>query len=468
MFEDTIAAISTPVGRGGIGILRISGKLVPIISTKLVGKVPEPRKAEYLPFLSENGSVLERVIVLFFPEPNSFTGENVLEVHSHGGQMILDVLLNRILEVSTGIRLANPGEFTERAFLNDKIDLLQAEAVADIIDATSHQAAKSASNSLQGIFSKKINMILEKIVDLRSYIELFIDFSEEDIENVSFEKIQNLLEKVIEDVNYIYKSASYGVLLKDGLKLVIAGKPNAGKSSLFNTLIGSDRAIVSSISGTTRDILREYTHLGGIPCYITDTAGLIENSSNEVERIGIRRAWAELKKADHILWIVDSSNILDRNCDSVLDSIKKVFFTINKELPITVIYNKSDLSLKTVGIHVIQGYTFITVSVFLNEGIDLLRKYLFDTIQSQIKGNFGHCFAGENQGNFIARKRHLDILKRVSHYLLSAKNKLNDDYDIFLIAEDLRFAHDELNKIIGKFISDEVLKKIFSTFCIGK
>lgn len=467
---DTIAAISTPLGKGGIGVLRISGKLVPQIASKLLGKIPEPRKAEYLSFLDKNRSILDKVIALFFPEPYSFTGEHILEIHGHGGYFILNLLLDRVLEVSSGIRLANPGEFTERAFLNNKIDLVQAESIADMIDATSYQAIQSASSSLQGVFSLKIQTILEELINLRVYAETFIDFSDQEIDSLDLDKIKNILEDIIKKLDKIYKMGYFGLLFKEGINVVIVGKPNAGKSSLFNALIGIDRAIVSKISGTTRDTLCEQIQLNGITCHITDTAGLKQDSSNEVERIGIKRMWIELSKADHVLWVVDSNNLIDNDISNIILSIKEMYLVIKKNIPVTIIRNKSDLSLEKIGIGKIDKYTCITVSVLLYHGIETLKEYLSHTIKSQLRerSNCG-SIAAEHENIFIARKRHLIILKKSVQYLLSAKFQLNSNMIISdCFVTDLRSAHDELSNIFGRFTSDDLLKKIFDTFCIGK
>lgn len=465
---DTIVAIATPVGRGGIGILRISGKLVPNIACRILSKIPDPRKAEYLPFLDKNGSVLDRVIAIFFPEPRSFTGEHVLEIHGHGGQMILNLLLNNVLEISSGVRLANPGEFTERAFLNKKIDLIQAEAVADIIDATSYQAAKSASNSLQGMFSIKIHEALKQIADLRLHIESSIDFSDQNINSTSCDTIQALLETVIKNIKQIFQSALCGLLLKEGIKIVIAGNPNVGKSSLFNALMEIDRSIVSKIPGTTRDTICENIQLNDMTYCITDTAGFQENSKNEVELMGIQRTWDELKKSDHILWVIDSNDVKNKIRHSYIKDIQNTCNMINKDIPITIIRNKADLSLERIGISTIQGYTCITVSALLNSGIDLLKKHLYNVIQIQSNNVYSESI-GENQGIFIARKRHIDILKQTSLYLLSAQSQLNTSITINdCFADDMRLAHQELSKIFGKYTSDDLLENIFSKFCIGK
>lgn len=465
---DTIVAISTPPGKGGIGVIRISGTSVLTITPKLLGQLPSPRTAKYLSFLAADGSILEKVIALFFPEPNSFTGENVLEIHSHGGEIILDLLLEQILQKDTTIRLARPGEFTERAFLNGKIDLIQAEAIADVINATSYQAARSASNSLQGIFSQQINIIIKKIINLRIHIESSIDFSEEEINTMSHDNIQKKLQNIINDVKKLYKSAKNGVLLREGLNIVIAGKPNAGKSSLFNKLINMDRAIVSAISGTTRDTLHESIQLNGINLHITDTAGLKKNGNNEIEQLGIQRTWNTLDHADHILWVVDSTHYINKNHISILKSIEKIFSKKKNNIPMTIIRNKSDLSLEKVGIKKIEQYTYITISALFNTGIDLLKKYLFHNIYCNSK--FNNMI--ENQGNFIARRRHLNAIEKSLQHLSSAQSKIILKKNVIndLFAEDLKLTQYELNKIIGKSksVSNDLLKKIFSKFCIGK
>ncbi|CAD83539.1 GTPase for tRNA modification and thiophene and furan oxidation [Candidatus Blochmanniella floridana] len=468
---DTIAAISTPIGRGGIGIIRVSGKLVPEVAMKLFNKIPKPRTAEYLTCIDHNGSIMEKVITLFFPEPHSFTGENILEIHGHGGQMILDLLLDRILNISSRIRLANPGEFTERAFLNEKIDLIQAESIADIINATSYQAAKSACNSLQGHFSNQIRIILNKITNFRTYIESTLDFSDQEISDISYQHIYNTLQNIIDNTNQICKLTHSGVLLRDGIKVVIAGKPNAGKSSLFNSLINKDRAIISNISGTTRDILHEYIQLNGIAFHIIDTAGFKKNSTNEIELIGMQKSKYELSKADHILWVIDSTDYSHNNSyNNIINSLKKELSSNNIEAVfITIIRNKSDLSFEHNGIDTTNKYACITLSALLNHGIDLLKKHLYDSAMLQIHKNSNFSSVEENQGNFIARKRHLKILQKVFQYLLSAKTQLQYNMTVNdCFAEDLKKAHEELAQIFGKLTPDDLLEEIFRAFCIGK
>ncbi|MDE3946097.1 tRNA uridine-5-carboxymethylaminomethyl(34) synthesis GTPase MnmE, partial [Glaesserella parasuis] len=297
--KETIAAQATPIGRGGIGILRVSGPIATEVAQAVLGKCPKPRIADYLPFKDEDGTVLDQGIALFFKAPHSFTGEDVLELQGHGGQVILDLLLNRILKVK-GVRIARAGEFSEQAFLNNKLDLAQAEAIADLIDATSEQAARSALKSLQGEFSNKINELVDSVIYLRTYVEAAIDFPDEEIDFLADGKIEAKLNEIIAQLANVRQEAKQGTILREGMKVVIAGKPNAGKSSLLNALAGREAAIVTDIAGTTRDVLREHIHIDGMPLHIIDTAGLRE-ASDEVEKIGIKRAWDEIEQADHVL-----------------------------------------------------------------------------------------------------------------------------------------------------------------------
>lgn len=452
---DTIAAQATPNGRGGIGIVRVSGTLTTRVAKELLGKVPIQRKAEYLTFYHQNGNIIDKGIALFFPGPNSFTGEDILELHGHGGPVVLDLLLQRIITLP-GVRIARPGEFSERAFLNEKIDLAQAEAIADLIDANSAQAARAAISSLQGVFSTKINDLVEKLTSLRVDIEAKINFPEENETNVSIDKkiIANL-DQAILSINKIRTAAYQGCILREGIKIVITGKPNVGKSSIINALAGHEVAIVTNIAGTTRDILREYIYLDGIPVSIIDTAGLCNVSHNEVEKIGIQRAWNEIKQADHILLVVDSSTTKLSEQDKLCNTLIANF---PYKTPVTIIRNKADITGEKIGETLNNNYSVITISALSSLGIEILLKYLTKIIS----------LPSSTEGVFLARRRHLEALEITANYLLQCKEKISFPTMLELIAEDLQLAHNALSQITGKFSSHELLKKIFSRFCLGK
>ncbi|OCL21771.1 tRNA uridine(34) 5-carboxymethylaminomethyl synthesis GTPase MnmE [Gilliamella sp. wkB72] len=453
MNSDTIVAQATPPGRGGVGILRISGPKVQEVAKAVLGILPKPRYAHYLPFLAADGTTLDEGIALFFPNPNSFTGEDVLELQGHGGPVILDLLLKRILEIS-GVRIARPGEFSERAFLNDKLDLAQAEAIADLIDASSEQAAKSALSSLQGVFSKKINELVESLIHLRIFTEAAIDFPEEEIDFLSDGKIEAELDQVIQRLNEVRHEAKQGSLLREGMKVVIAGRPNAGKSSLLNALAGREAAIVTDIAGTTRDVLREHIHIDGMPLHIIDTAGLRE-ASDEVERIGIERAWQEIDQADRVLFMVDSTTTNEANPEKLWPEFIE---RLPKNMPVTVIRNKADLTGEPLGYSEQNGYCLIQLSARTGEGITLLRDHL-----KQVMG-----FTSSTEGGFLARRRHLQALEKAAEHLNNGKYQLTTFHAGELLAEELRLAQEALSEITGQFTSDDLLGRIFSSFCIGK
>lgn len=453
MNSDTIVAQATPPGRGGVGILRISGPKVQEVAKAVLGILPKPRYAHYLPFLAADGTTLDEGIALFFPNPNSFTGEDVLELQGHGGPVILDLLLKRILEIS-GVRIARPGEFSERAFLNDKLDLAQAEAIADLIDASSEQAAKSALSSLQGVFSKKINELVESLIHLRIFTEAAIDFPEEEIDFLSDGKIEAELDQVIQRLNEVRHEAKQGSLLREGMKVVIAGRPNAGKSSLLNALAGREAAIVTDIAGTTRDVLREHIHIEGMPLHIIDTAGLRE-ASDEVERIGIERAWQEIDQADRVLFMVDSTTTNETNPEKLWPEFIE---RLPKNMPVTVIRNKADLTGESLGYSEQNGYCLIQLSARTGEGITLLRDHL-----KQVMG-----FTSSTEGGFLARRRHLQALEKAAEHLNNGKYQLTTFHAGELLAEELRLAQEALSEITGQFTSDDLLGRIFSSFCIGK
>ncbi len=453
MKSDTIVAQATPPGRGGVGILRISGPKAQEVAQAVLGKLPKARYAEYLPFLANDGSTLDEGIALFFPNPHSFTGEDVLELQGHGGPVILDLLLKRILEIS-GVRIARPGEFSERAFLNDKLDLAQAEAIADLIDASSEQAAKSAISSLQGVFSKKINRLVESLIHLRIFTEAAIDFPEEEIDFLSDGKIEAELNQVIQRLNEVRQEAKQGSLLREGMKVVIAGRPNAGKSSLLNALAGRDAAIVTDIAGTTRDVLREHIHIDGMPLHIIDTAGLRE-ASDEVERIGIERAWQEIDQADRVLFMVDSTTTNETNPEKLWPEFIE---RLPKNMPVTVIRNKADLTGEALGYSEEEGYALIQLSARTGEGVTLLREHL-----KQAMG-----FSSSTEGGFLARRRHLQALEKAAEHLNNGQYQLTTFHAGELLAEELRLAQEALSEITGEFTSDDLLGRIFSSFCIGK
>ena len=450
---DTIAAQATATGRAGVGIIRVSGPAVSAVASAILGKVPKPRTAEYLPFLDEQKQTLDQGIALYFPGPNSFTGEDVLELQGHGGPVLLDMLLRRVLQMKE-VRIARPGEFSERAFLNDKLDLTQAEAIADLIDASSEQAARSAMHSLQGEFSRKIHDLVEKVIYLRIYVEAAIDFPDEEIDFLSDGKVAGDLAEIISDLAGIQKQATQGSILREGMRVVIAGRPNAGKSSLLNALAGREAAIVTEIAGTTRDVLREHIHIDGMPLHIIDTAGLRE-ATDKVEQIGIERAWQEIEQADRVLFMVDGTTT---NATSPEEIWPDFMSRLPKDLGLTVIRNKADLTGETTGASQDGDYPVFHISAKTNSGIEQLRDHL--------KACMG--FDANTEGSFIARRRHLDALERAAEHLAIGDAQLHNHLAGELLAEELRLTQQHLNEITGEFSSDDLLGRIFSSFCIGK
>jgi len=451
--SDTIIAQATPPGRGGVGILRISGRAARDVAQAVLGKLPKPRYADYLPFQDADGSTLDQGIALWFPGPNSFTGEDVLELQGHGGPVILDLLLKRIVALEN-VRIARPGEFSERAFLNDKLDLAQAEAIADLIDASSEQAARSAVNSLQGAFSQRIHHLVEALTHLRIFVEAAIDFPDEEIDFLSDGKIEAKLNTVMGDLDAVRAEARQGSLLREGMKVVIAGRPNAGKSSLLNALAGREAAIVTDIAGTTRDVLREHIHLDGMPLHIIDTAGLRE-ASDEVERIGIERAWNEIEQADLVLFMVDGTTTA---ATEPADIWPEFMARLPASLPIVVVRNKADITGEALGQTEVNGQSLIRLSARTGDGVDLLRDHL-----KQVMG-FNHNM----EGGFLARRRHLQALEEAAQHLVQGKDQLLGAWAGELLAEELRLAQQSLSEITGEFTSDDLLGRIFSSFCIGK
>ncbi len=453
MTTETIVAQATALGRGGVGIIRVSGPLAAHVAREVTGKELRPRYAEYLPFKAQDGMQLDQGIALFFPNPNSFTGEDVLELQGHGGPVVMDMLINRILKIE-GIRTAKPGEFSERAFLNDKLDLAQAEAIADLIDASSEQAAKSALQSLQGAFSSRINQLVESLIHLRIYVEAAIDFPEEEIDFLADGKVASDLQAIIDNLNSVRKEANQGAILREGMKVVIAGRPNAGKSSLLNALSGKESAIVTDIAGTTRDVLREHIHIDGMPLHIIDTAGL-RVASDEVERIGIERAWEEIAQADRVLFMVDGTTTDATDPREIWpDFVDR----LPPEMGMTVIRNKVDQTKESLGICHVKSPTLIRLSAKTGDGVDALRSHLKECMG----------FAGNSEGGFMARRRHLEAIEHAAQHLDTGQQQLEGYMAGEILAEELRIAQQYLSEITGEFSSDDLLGRIFSSFCIGK
>src|SRR5450830_643654 len=459
-----IAAIATAPGRGGIGVVRISGKnLAPVIVALFGDMQFKPRHASYLPFTQQDGTMIDQGIAIYFKAPHSYTGEDVLELQGHGGPVVMQMLLSRCLEAGkdAGLRLAEPGEFTQRAFLNDKLDLAQAEAVSDLIEASTEAAAKSASQSLSGAFSRVIHDLVDKVVNLRMLVEATLDFPEEEIDFLEKSNARGQLAAIRATLDDVFLHASQGALLRDGLNVVLAGKPNVGKSSLLNVLAGSDVAIVTPIAGTTRDKVTETIQIEGMPLNIIDTAGIREagddgSGPDEVERIGIERTWGEVAKADVIL------HMLDADRGPTLED-EKITERFPDGIPVIRIWNKIDRSGHKPAVDQMSDATHIYLSATDHLGIDLLRGELL-----RIAG-----WQQTVESRYLARERHLIALKAAREYLESAAAHASvdnqaSDKSLDLFAEELRLAQERLSSITGKFTPDDLLGVIFSRFCIGK
>lgn len=444
--RDTIAAVATPPGRGGIGIVRLSGPRALAIAERITGARPTPRHAALVEFRDADHGLIDRGIVLYFARPASFTGEDVVELHGHGGPVVMDLLLAACL--SFGARMARAGEFSERAFGNGKIDLVQAEAIADLIASTSQAGARSAMRSLAGEFSLRIETLAAAILDLRLYVEAAIDFPEEEVDFLAEGEVGSRLDAIAADLRDLHRTANQGALLTEGLRLVIAGRPNAGKSSLLNRLARTERAIVTEVPGTTRDVLIERIELGGLPLVIVDTAGL-RDSPDRVEQEGVRRARAAVAEADHVLFVFDpseSEHPLQSAKDEALDSQR-----------LTLVENKADLSGLPVGMVQAGPPPVVRISALTGAGLDALEQHL-----KRIAG------FRDDEGGFSARRRHLVALDRVEGALAAARQAMAEGRSGELVAEDLRRAHDALGEIVGEVTSDALLGEIFGRFCIGK
>jgi tRNA modification GTPase len=449
---DTIVAVATAPGRGGVGVVRLSGPAVPALAEALLGALPAPRRATLAAFRDAAGEPLDAGIVLYFKAPNSYTGEDVLELQGHGGPVVLEQLVARAVEL--GARRAAPGEFTQRAFLNDKIDLAQAEAVADLIDAGSREAARAALRSLQGEFSAQVHELVEALIELRTWVEAAIDFPEEEIDFLDDPRLVQRLESIRARFDAITAAARQGRLLRDGMTVVIAGRPNAGKSSLLNRLAGYDAAIVTPIAGTTRDVLRERIDLDGLPLHVLDTAGLRDAAADAVEEEGMRRARAELARADRILFVIDAA------ADPTAQSYREERERLPEGVPVTLVLNKCDLASGIPLADTIApgGPAWVAVSARTGDGLPLLRDHLKRCMD----------YATPGAGTVSARARHLDALARARRHADEALRQLTDRHAGELVAEELREAQLALAEITGDFTSDDLLGRIFASFCIGK
>ena len=441
---DTIVAAATPPGVGGVGVVRLSGPQVEEIARRMIGELPEPRFATSATFRNASGEDLDSGLALYFPGPASFTGESVLELQGHGGPVVMSMLVDAALEL--GARMAEPGEFTKRAFLNDKLDLAQAEAVADLIGSGTAQAARAALHSLSGAFSSKVVALTEQLIRLRMYVEAAIDFPEEDVDFLGDEELQSGLNDCAKTFDDLERNARLGRVLRDGYRVVIVGKPNAGKSSLLNRLSGEEAAIVTEVAGTTRDILREQINIDGLAVELVDTAGL-RDDPDRIEEEGIRRAREALKSADAVLWIQDANETLEHRIDE----------EIPEGAEIIIVRNKIDMTGEQAGLAA-DGSGTVRLSAKTGDGINALHKCL--------RAAAGYRNLGE--GAFTSRKRHIDALRRAAKHFMTGKAALEDTKAGELLAEELRLAQEALGEITGAVSSDDLLGRIFSEFCIGK
>ncbi|MGH8149061.1 MAG: tRNA uridine-5-carboxymethylaminomethyl(34) synthesis GTPase MnmE [Steroidobacteraceae bacterium] len=446
---DTIVAAATPPGRGGIGIVRLSGPNAQRIASAMAGELPPPRRATLARFLDAEQQPIDAGFVLFFPAPHSYTGEDIVELHGHGGPVVLDALVARA--VALGARRARPGEFSERAFLNDKVDLAQAEAVADLIDAGSREAARAAMRSLEGEFSEMVRALSEAVVELRTYVEAAIDFPEEEIDFLADRELADRLGTLRDQFDAVERSARQGRLLREGMTVVIAGRPNAGKSSLLNRLAGYEAAIVTPVPGTTRDILRERIHIDGMPLHVLDTAGL-RRPGDEVEEEGIRRAQAEMARADRVLFVVDA--VADPAADTYRDESER----LPQHVSVTLVFNKCDLAVGIPVADTLAGPPRIMLSALTGKGIDTLRAHL--------KSCMGYHTL--EAGTVSARARHLEALALARRYTDAAARELEERRAGELVAQELRDAQAALGEITGEVTSEDLLGRIFGSFCVGK
>lgn len=443
--SDTIAAIATASGAGGIGVVRISGELCQTIAKQVLGHCPAPRYAAYLPFYDNKQTLIDRGIAIYYQNPHSYTGEDVLELQAHGGTALMQMLLARC--IALGARQAEPGEFTRRAYLSDKIDLAQAEAVADVINASTMEAAQSAMRSLSGEFSNRINVVLAKLIDLRMFVEACLDFPEEEIDFITQGNVAEKLAAIISELKIVFAKAWQGSLLREGTQVVLVGQPNVGKSSLMNQLSGEEVAIVTPIAGTTRDAIKNTIQINGLALHIIDTAGL-RDTDDEVEKIGIARTYRALENAQVALLLIDAAH-------GIGDNEKSILALLPQEIAKIWVHNKIDTTRELAKSIQKDNETHIYLSAKTGEGIDYLKQHLL-----QLVG-----YEQNVEGVFMARTRHLEALKQVELHLLQAQNHTHHSE---IIAEELRLAQQALSSITGEFTPDDLLEEIFSKFCIGK
>lgn len=444
--NDTIAAAASPPGRGSVGVIRVSGPLVPQVAAAVLGALPTPRLAQLAQFRDHDGEPLDQGLALYFPAPHSFTGEDVLELQGHGGSVVIDLLLQRLFEL--GCRQARPGEFSERAFLNDKLDLAQAEGIADLIDASSRAAARAAGRTLRGEFSARVASLEAALKQLRIYVEAAIDFPDEEVDFLSDDQLQRRLQEVFAQFDALSAAARQGVVLNEGLKIVLVGEPNVGKSSLMNALAGDDVAIVTEVPGTTRDLLRQQIRIDGIAMNLVDTAGLRE-AGDRVEAEGIRRARLEMSQADHVLYVVDAAGS-EPTAQQLAD--------LPQGIPATLVFNKIDTVGRAAESNVSLTPPRVYVSATGGQGLDLLRAHL-----KSVAG-----LSDIEAGVFAARRRHLTALRIAREHADAAATVLINERAFELFAEELRLAQHALGEITGTFSNDDLLGAIFSSFCIGK
>ncbi len=463
--QDPIIAIATAPGRGAVGIVRVSGKALGPWVENLLGRTLRPREATYLPFHDAQGSPIDHGLALFFPGPHSFTGEDVLELQAHGGPVVLQLLLARCLEAAaqvnpvsglaylSGMRIAQPGEFSERAFLNDKIDLAQAEAISDLIDASTEAAARSATQSLSGVFSREIHALRDALIHLRMLVEATLDFPEEEIDFLEKSDARGQLDRLRQALQAVQQKASQGALLREGITVVIAGQPNAGKSSLLNALAGAELAIVTPIAGTTRDKVQQTIQIEGVPIHVVDTAGL-RPSDDAVEQIGIARAWEAIEGADAVLFLHDLTRMNAIDCIAAdADITRAIAQKLSNNVPVIDVWNKAD------AVAAVASASGIVLSAKTGAGLDTLRRRLLQAAGWQAASG----------GVFIARERHVQALRCVEGHLVAAAQHLAaHDQALDLVAEELRLGQNALAEITGEFTSDDLLGVIFSKFCIGK